>query len=198
MDYVKYWRRSGVLRQAWQRARSRHLLSMIRTHLAQHDLPQEFLFIALQESGFDYRAVGKPTRFGIAKGMWQMIPPTAKQFGLELGPDSDKPVFDASDMRHDEIRSTEAATNFIAELFATKAAASGLLVLASYNYGPSRITRNLDDLPNDPKVRSFWHFYRNQWLPDETRNYVFSIIAAALICEDPKLFDYDLGSLPNE
>jgi hypothetical protein len=42
-------------------------------------------------------------------------------------------------------------------------------------------------------VRSFWYFYRNHWLPEETRNYVFSIFAAALICENPTLFGYDLG-----
>jgi soluble lytic murein transglycosylase-like protein len=192
MEYVARWKSTGKLRDAVQRARARNLLRMIRVHLAERDLPEEFLFIALQESTFNQQAVGPPTRFGIAKGMWQMIPPTAVHYGLEVGPDKDKPVFDASDKRHDEIRSTQAAAAFLADLYATKAAASGLLVMASYNYGPSRITRNLDDLPNNPRVRNFWHFYRNQWLPEETRKYVFSIIAAALICEEPALFGYDL------
>ncbi len=193
MDYVASWKRTAKLRNTIQQARSNGIMTMIQDHLSERDLPQEFTFIALQESGFDSRAVGKPTRFGIAKGMWQLIPPTAAQYGLEVGPDKDRPVFDPSDKRHDLIRSTKAATAFLADLYATKAAASGLLVLASYNYGPARITKNLDDLPNDPQYRSFWYFYRNRWLPDETRNYVFSIIAAALICEDPVLFGYDLG-----
>jgi membrane-bound lytic murein transglycosylase D len=197
MEYVASVKKTSRLRNAVRRARSEKILSMINQQLVERDLPLEFLYIAFQESTFNSKEVGIPTRFGIAKGMWQLIPPTAAQYGLEVGPDKDKPVFDASDMRHDAIRSTQAATNFLKDLYATKAAASGLLVMASYNYGPSRITKNLDELPNDPKIRSFWHFYRNNWLPSETREYVFSIIAAALICENPSLFGYDLGPNPS-
>jgi soluble lytic murein transglycosylase-like protein len=168
---------------------------MIRSSLAEWDLPPEFLFIAYRESGFDNRAVGPPTRIGVfAKGMWQLIPDTAQNYGLEVGPDKDKRVFDPSDQRHDEIRSTKAAAHFLADLYNTKAKASGLLVMASYNYGPHRITKNLDKLANDPRIRSFWNFYRQGWLPPETQEYVFNIMAAALICRHPDLFGYDLGT----
>lgn len=194
MDYIAGLKKTARLRNAMQRAKSRNLLPMIRSNLEQRDLPREFLFIAFQESGFDSRAIGPPTRIGVfAKGMWQLIPGTAKDQGLELGLEKDKPVFDPSDQRHDEIRSTQAAAGYLAWLYATKAQASGLLVIASYNYGSYRIIKKLDELENEPRVRNFWYFYRNQWLPKETREYVFTILAAALICEDPDLFGYSLG-----
>jgi soluble lytic murein transglycosylase-like protein len=178
--------------KALDRARERRLLQIIRTALEQHGLPQEFFFIPLQESFYNANAVGRPTPSGIAKGMWQLIPATALEYNLRLGPLKDVQQPDPSDQRHDELASTNAAVSYLAYLFSTKAAASGLLVMASYNYGQTRIIRKLDSLPNDPRQRNFWNFYRNGWLPDETRNYVMSIFAAALICEKPDLFQMNI------
>lgn len=192
MDYVAKWRSTPRLRNAFDRARKRHLPQIIRTALDMYGLPKELMFIPLQESGYNYTAVGPETRFGIAKGMWQMIPSTAKDYNLKLGPFKDIRKYDPSDERHNELRSTDAAVRYLAYLYSTKAAASGLLVIAAYNYGQSRIIQRLDKLPNDPRQRSFWNFYNNGWIPPETRDYVMQIFSAALICKDPELFQMNI------
>ncbi|MEW6363733.1 MAG: FHA domain-containing protein [Acidobacteriota bacterium] len=192
LDYVEKWRRTARLRTALNRARSKDLPKKIRLALDRFGLPREFLFIALQESDFDSRRVGPPTRLGIAKGMWQFVPSTAADYGLRLGPLKDVGQYDPQDQRHDENRSTQAAAHYLAYLYSTKAAASGLLVIAAYNYGETRIIDRLDRLPNDPGQRSFWNFYRKGWIPPETRDYVMYILSATLICEDPRLFDFPI------
>jgi membrane-bound lytic murein transglycosylase D len=192
MNYVDIWRRSSILKDALDRARRRNLPQIIGTALKMHGLPRELFFLPLQESGYDNRAVGQPTRFGIAKGLWQMIPPTAEGFHLKIGPLKDKREYDPDDERHNELRSTEAAVRYLADIFSTKAAASGLLAIASYNYGETRVIRKLDTLPNDPRQRNFWNFHNNGWLPDETRKYVMKIFSAALICENPELFQVNI------
>jgi soluble lytic murein transglycosylase-like protein len=153
------------------------------------------MFVALQESDFDTTKVGPPTPFGFAKGMWQFIPQTAAEYGLAPGPLKDLPQYDPSDQRHDENRATQAAARYLAYLYSTKAAASGLLVIASYNYGATRIIEKLDQLPNDPRQRSFWNFYRNGWIPPETRDYVMYIFSAALICEKPDIFHISMAPI---
>jgi pSer/pThr/pTyr-binding forkhead associated (FHA) protein len=192
LAYVEKWRGTSRLRAALDRARQRNLLQIIRTALDQYGLPREFIFIPLQESNYDATSVGRPTNYGIAKGMWQLIPLTALDYHLRLGPLKDLPQYDPSDQRHEELASTQAAVRYLAYLYSTKAAASGLLVMASYNYGQVRIIRKLDELPNDPRQRSFWNFYRNGWIPSETRDYVMSVFSAALICEKPDLFQMNI------
>jgi hypothetical protein len=130
--------------------------------------------------------------------MWQFIPPTAIQYRLEVGKLKDETKLDEFDKRHDPIRSTMAASDYLADLYSTKAAASGLLVMASYNYGPTRITKDLDELPNNPRARNFWNFYRNNWIPPETKEYVMYIFSAALVCEHPELFGFDMEPISKE
>jgi peptidoglycan lytic transglycosylase D len=195
MTYVDRWRSSSRLRNALDLARQQQLPQIIHTALDQYGLPREFFFIPLQESGYDYRAVGPQTNYGIAKGMWQLIPSTARDYNLKIGPLKDVRQYDPSDQRHDKLASTQAAVRYLAYLYSTKAAASGLLVIAAYNYGDSRIVRKLDELPNDPRQRNFWNFYNNHWLPDETRDYVMSIFSAALISERPDLFHVNIEAI---
>ena len=192
LAYVERWRSSSRLRTALDRARQRSLPSRIRLALDQHGLPREFMFLALQESDFDATEVGPQTRLGIAKGLWQLAPQTASEYGLAIGPLKELPQFDPSDQRHDENLATEAAARYLAYLYSAKAAGSGLLVMACYNYGQTRIIEKLDQLPNDPRQRNFWNFYRNGWIPAETRDYVMNVFSAALICEEPELFQFSI------
>jgi hypothetical protein len=65
--------------------------------------------------------------------------------------------------------------------------------MASYNWGENRVLRLLQRMPKNPRERNFWRLlalYRNQ-IPQETYDYVFFIIAAAVIGENPKLFGFD-------
>ena len=84
------------------------------------------------------------------------------------------------------------------------AQASGLLVMASYNLGENRVIQMIRSLTPNPKERNFWKLlerYR-QRIPLETYDYVFSIVAAAAIGENPRVFgfpfDNPLGFLEAE
>jgi hypothetical protein len=191
MAHVHKWSSTSRLQNAITRARERNLIQRIKKALDERGLPKELIFLALEESEFDTSRVGPRKRAGSPKGLWQITPDLAHRYGLILGPLSNEPQFDSSDERHNEDRSTEAATNYLADLYSSKAAASGLLVIASYSVGDA-VREKLEDLPNDPRDRNFWNFYKNNWLPRETQEYVMSVFSAALICEQPDVFDVSL------
>ena len=188
LAHVRRWSDSTRLRNGFARARKDNLLYRIRSALDERGLPKELVFLALVESNFDESAVGPRTRFGVPKGLWQLIPATARRYGLSLGPLSNEPVFDPLDQRHDSSRSTEAAARYLSELYSDQAAASALLVVASVNYGEGGIIKRLEALPKDPRERNFWRFYKNHWLTPEAEDYVMSVFSAALIAEQPALF----------
>ena len=91
------------------RARAQGVDRLATETFQRYGLPHQLFYMALQESDFNAQAVGPPTRWGRAKGMWQFIPPTARQYDLVTGPDADKGVYDPLDDRHDVLKSTEAA-----------------------------------------------------------------------------------------
>ena len=201
--YIKRWD-AEQLRASVARANADGLGPRVSDILAQHHLPREFLYLALQESEFDPRAVGPSTRFGIPKGMWQIIPPTAEAYGLRLGPLQGERRYDPSDERHNVTKATTAAARYLQDLYTTDAQASGLLVMASYNMGETRLLRLIRTLPRSPSNRNFWAVlekHRSE-IPTETYNYVFRVVAAAVICANPRLFGFDfdppLAPLPDD
>jgi hypothetical protein len=179
-----------------KRARENGYARKIAEEFEKQDLPAQFFYLAMVESGFDEVASGPPTRMGIAKGMWQFIPDTAKRYGLTVGPLVAFRKPDAGDDRHRWEKATRAAAAYIKDIYATDAQASGLLVMASYNWGENRVIRMLRTMPANPRERNFWKVleqHRDQ-VPAETYNYVMSIVAAAVIGENPKLFGFNFES----
>jgi soluble lytic murein transglycosylase-like protein len=112
---------------------------------------------------------------------------------LRVGPLRGERLYDPSDDRHNVAKATTAAARYLEDLYTTDAQASGLLVMASYNMGETRLLRLIRTLPPNPAQRNFWAVlekYRSQ-IPDETYNYVFRVVSAAVICQNPKLFGFD-------
>jgi hypothetical protein len=133
---------------------------------------------------------------GIAKGMWQFVPDTARRYGLTVGPLSAFPRPDAADDRHHWDKATRAAAAYIKDIYSTDAQASGLLVMASYNWGENRVVRLLRTMPANPRERNFWKVleqHRDQ-VPKDTYDYVLSIVSAAVIGENPRLFGFGFDS----
>jgi hypothetical protein len=163
--------------------------------LAQNLRPQ-FFYLTMQESGFDAFTSGPRTRKGIAKGMWQFIPETAVKCGLTIGPLADFPRPDPGDGRHRWEEATGAAARYVKDIYSTDAQASGLLVMASCNWGEDRVVNLLRRMPANPRERNFWQLleeHRDQ-VPKETYDYVFYIVAAAAIGENPRLFGFAFDS----
>ena len=192
-SYIKKWQSSGRFAKAIQTAKANGYTTTISQELLAQDLPPQFFYLALQESNFDPYISGPMTRKGYAKGMWQFIPETAVKYGLHLGPLVDLRRPDPGDERDQYEKATKAAAKYLKDLYSTDAQASGFLVMACYNWGEDQVLPLVRSMPANPRERNFWQLlakHRNQ-LPQETYDYVFYIVSAAVIGENPRLFGYD-------
>lgn len=193
-EYIKSWQSSSRYRNDIAVAKGKGYIPIIARTMAKHDMPPQFFYLAMQESNFDIEACGPRTYAGIAKGMWQFIPPTAWKYGLRTGPLIDVRRPDQFDERHDVTKATVAAARYLRDLYDTEAQASGLLVMACYNWREDKILDIVRRMPQDPRQRNFWSFLRGTKIPDETYNYVFMIFSAAVIGEDPRFFGFDFDN----
>ncbi len=195
-NYIEKWKSTQRMENAVRRAKRKGYISKVVKTMLTHDLPPQFFYLGLQESNFNVYACGPKTRFGIAKGAWQFIPSTARKYGLKTGPLAHVGKVDQQDERHHFGKSTLAAAKYIRYIYDTEAQASGLLVMASYNWGERRIIKLLQGMPKNPKERNFWRVLEDnkEIIPKETYDYVFYIFSAAVIGENPRLFGFDFDN----
>ena len=152
--------------------RSGRFLPMALDVFRQKGLPEELVFTAMIESGFDPVAV---SRAG-AKGMWQFMAPTARQYGLRV----DRWL----DERLDPEKATVAAANYLSDLY--KTFGSWELVQAAYNAGEMKILRAIQGTGS----RDFWSLSDSRFLRDETKNFVPAIHAVTIIGQEPEQYGF--------
>ena len=104
--------------------------------------------------------------------MWQFFYSTGKIYGLDRN--------EWVDERRDPIKATKAAARHLKDLY--KMTDDWNNVMASYNCGPLRISRQLKKTEN----LEFW----NMDLPKETQNYVPTFMAAVIISKAPEIFGF--------
>ena len=189
--YITKWQSSNRLARAIQRARINGYTPIVREAMVQNYLPPQFFYLALQESNYERGIIGPKTYAGIAKGIWQFIPDTANRYGLKTGPLLDVRRYDSQDERFDFQKATMAAAKYLRDIYTTEAQASGLLVMASYNWGENRVRKLIRKMPKNPRQRNFWELIKKHNIPKETYNYVYYIFSAAVIGENPKLFGFE-------
>jgi len=163
------YRRAVV--ESWL-ARSGRYLPMILDVFQQKGLPEDLVFTAMIESGFDPVAVSHAG----AKGLWQFMAPTARLYGLRV----DRWL----DERLDPEKSTVAAANYLRDLYAVFG--SWDLAQAAYNAGEDRVQRAIQRTGS----RDFWALHRSPVLLEETKNFVPAIHAATLIGRQPELYGF--------
>jgi pSer/pThr/pTyr-binding forkhead associated (FHA) protein len=192
-NYIGKWQSSDRLQKAIERAVANGYDLKISETMLENNLPPQFFYLALQESEFYYYAAGPETRYGIAKGIWQFIPKTAAIYGLRTGPLVELRRYDPRDDRYDFDKATIAAARYLTYIYSTDAQASGLLVIASYNWGETKVEELLHQMPENPRERNFWRLLENykDQIPRQTYDYVFRIVSAAVIGENPGLFGFD-------
>jgi pSer/pThr/pTyr-binding forkhead associated (FHA) protein len=194
--YIKKWKSTDRLQKALAIAKENRFHENVYQIMLERHLPPQFFYLALQESDFNIKIVGPPTRFGIAKGAWQFIPATGSRYGLKNGPLVGLPQYDPQDERFHFIKATRAAARYIRDIYNTEAQASGLLVMASYNWGEGNVVELIRKMPLNPQQRNFWELlrlYRSK-IPKQTYDYVFHIFSAAVIGENPPLFGFDFDN----
>ena len=144
--------------------------------LEAYQLPLELKYLPIIESALNPKAV---SRVG-ATGLWQFMPATGKQYGLELN--------SLVDERRDPVKSSYAAARYLKALY--KIFGDWNLVIAAYNCGPENINKAIrraraakgktqDGDVLTPADKDYWHIY--PYLPAETRGYVPAFIAANYI-----------------
>jgi membrane-bound lytic murein transglycosylase D len=149
---------------------------MISGKLAKRGMPQDLIYLAMIESGFNPKA-RSPVK---ASGLWQFMGPTAKQYGLTVNRRVDE--------RNNPARSTDAALKYLSSLH--DRFGSWYLAAAAYNTGEGRVSRVLKQVTGRTRGTDA-DFYRiASRLPKETRDYVPKLIAAARIGNDPQRYGF--------
>ncbi len=192
LRYIKYWQSNQRLVNDIKVANANGYTPEISRALMKQSLPPQFFYLAMQESDFNPLVSGPHTGVGIPKGMWQFMPGTAAHYGLRIGPLVDEQRPDVMDDRHHFDRETVAASKYLKDLYGNDAQASGLLVMACYNWGQPQVLRLVRSMPPNPRDRNFWMLLQKhrKEVPAETYDYVFRIVAAAVIGENPRLFGF--------
>jgi membrane-bound lytic murein transglycosylase D len=138
--------------------------------LAKYGVPDDFKYLAVIESKLE-NAVSPAG----ARGIWQFMPATAKEYGLEVN--------DFVDERYHLEKSTEAACKYL--LAAKQKFGTWTLAAASYNGGMNGITRQIER----QKVSDFYDLL----LTEETFRYVFRILALKEIMQNPEKYGYTIA-----
>ena len=142
-------------------AMSKYYFPIIEEELHAAGLPMELRFLPVIESNLSSRAT---SRMG-AVGLWQFMPATGKNLGLEIN--------SLVDERCDVLKSTRAACSFLKYLY--NAYGDWALAIAAYNCGPGNVNKAITRAGAEGKT--YWDIY--DFLPRETRGYVPKYIAAA-------------------
>lgn len=159
--------------------RSERYIPMMREILKENGLPEDLVYMAMIESGFNPRAYS-PAK---ACGPWQFIYETGRRYGLRV----DYWV----DERRDPEKSTVAAARYLRDLF--NQFGCWYLAAASYNVGEKKVERVVEQ----HNTRDFWELAKYKTLPRETREYIPKLIAAAIIAKNPEQFGFENISYDN-
>jgi membrane-bound lytic murein transglycosylase D len=153
-------------------ARSAKYIPMMKALLRENGLPEDLVYMALIESGYNPHAFSRSK----ACGPWQFISSTGKKYGLLVNWWIDE--------RRDPEKSTIAAAKYLNDLY--DIFECWYLAAASYNAGEGKISRGMKRY----RTEDFWELTKHQYLKRETKNYVPQMIAAALVAKDPEKYGF--------
>ncbi len=160
----------NTLLHAFERAG--HYRGMIQRILAEEGLPQDLIYLAVAESGFQPRAIDRRSGAG---GMWQFMP--RGNYGLTRN--------EYVDQRFDPEESTLAYARYMRFLY--DQLGDWYLAMAAYDWGAGNVQRAVEKTG----YADFWQLYQRHELPGETENYVPEILAAIIIANHPAQYGFD-------
>ena len=173
-DYVEYFQtRLRDKFKLWLE-RSGRYIPIMREIFKEHGLPEDLVFVALIESGFNPYAYSRAR----AVGPWQFMKATGLRYGLRI----DSWV----DERRDPIKSTRAAARYLKDLYSQFG--SWPLAMAGYNAGEGKIGRALVKA----KADDFWDLRSTRYIRPETKGYVPKFMAATIIAKNPERYGFTL------
>lgn len=158
-DYMKVHEKNLNSMKSW----AKPYFDMMDDVLERNGIPKQLKYLAVIESNLRASAIS----WAGAVGPWQFMPGTARNMGLAVN--------DYIDERRDYLKSTQAATRYLNQLYGLYK--DWLLVVAAYNCGPGCVNSAI----NRTGSANFWSLQYQ--LPTETRNHVKKFIATHYIME---------------
>jgi len=146
--------------------------AMIQRVMAEEGVPQDLIYLAVAESGFQPRALNGHSGAG---GMWQFMP--HGDYGLTRNGYMDE--------RFDPEKSTRAYARYMKFLY--DQLGDWYLAMAAYDWGAGNVQRAVQKTG----YADFWELYKRNNLPAETKNYVPEILAAIIIANHPKQYGFE-------
>ena len=150
--------------------------SMISAKLEERNMPQDLIYLAMIESGFNPMAKS-PAKAG---GLWQFISETGQRYGLTVNKKVDE--------RNQPEKATDAALAYLSDLH--QRFGSWYLAAAAYNTGENRVGRIMRQVTGSEKGTDADYYRISSLLPRETQDYVPMMIAAGRIAKDPVKYGF--------
>ncbi|WP_437630035.1 transglycosylase SLT domain-containing protein [Sorangium sp. So ce854] len=175
LKYVRFFTRTDRGRgmfETWLK-RSGRYQEMIQAELRDRRLPEDLIWVAMIESGFDPTAKSPAG----AVGLWQFMPATGGVYGLQQTRHLDQ--------RKNPRLATQAAAHHLRDLYMRFE--SWDLALAAYNMGYEQLLDRIDRYGTS----DFNELARQQALPSETAAYVPKIGAVAIVANNLERFGFD-------
>jgi membrane-bound lytic murein transglycosylase D len=171
--FIKYFQTKGRQTFSLWLSRSSRYIPMMKEVFNRNGMPEELVYVAMIESGFQMHA----RSFANAVGPWQFMSGTGRNYSLRI----DQWI----DERKEPLKATVAAALYLKEL-------SGIfngdwyLAAAGYNAGENKILRTIGKY----NTNDFWELSRGSYLKRETKEYVPKLLAAAIIARDPAHYGF--------
>jgi len=131
-------------------------------------IPDDLKYLMVIESNLDPQSVSGAG----AAGLWQFTQATGRAYGLEVNTNIDE--------RYNTVKATEAACRFLKEAYSKYG--NWMTVAASYNGGQQGMDRRIEQQHQKNAM--------DMWLVDETSRYMFRILVAKMMFEDPSKFGF--------
>lgn len=148
--------------------RANRYFPVIEPILKANGLPDDFKYLAVIESNLNPLAKSPAG----AAGLWQFMPATGREFGLEVNSNIDE--------RYHIEKETKAACKYLKDAY--QKYGNWLCVAAAYNAGQGRISTQLQKQMVDQAV--------DLWLVEETSRYMFRLLAAKAVISNPQQYGF--------
>ena len=139
----------------------------MRQIFAEYGLPKDIVYLTMIESTFNVRAESHAK----AKGIWQFMAGTAKQYDLKIG--------NIADERRDPLLATVAAARFLKDNY--KMLKSWPLAITAYNFGAGGM-RNASKVVNSTEITDILEQYDGPRFEFASRNFYVEFLASREIC----------------
>ena len=150
--------------------RSERYFSVVVPILKEYGIPEDLKYLMAIESNLDPRAVSSAG----AAGLWQFTKATAQNYGLEVNANVDE--------RYNIEKETIAACKYFKKAY--ERFGNWTTVAASYNAGMAGIGNRLESQHQTNAI--------DLWMTTETTRYIYRLIAAKMLFENPSAFGFDV------